>query len=77
MAVFSPGSIRLMVTHFKKLPPRASYAIPNHYFPMALDLLARRVVDPDLLVPGQGQALPLPDGGTRKRGRGNPRGCPC
>jgi L-iditol 2-dehydrogenase len=36
--------------HFKKLQLRASHAIPNHYFPMALDLLARRVVDPDLLV---------------------------
>ncbi len=36
--------------HFKKLQLRASHAIPNHYFPMALDLLARRVVDPDLVV---------------------------
>jgi L-iditol 2-dehydrogenase len=36
--------------HFKKLQLRASHAIPNHYFPMALDLLARRVVNPDLLV---------------------------
>jgi L-iditol 2-dehydrogenase len=36
--------------HFKKLQLRASHAIPNHYFPMALDLLARRAVDPDLLV---------------------------
>jgi L-iditol 2-dehydrogenase len=36
--------------HFKKLQLRASHAIPNHYFPMALDLLARRVIDPDLLV---------------------------
>jgi L-iditol 2-dehydrogenase len=36
--------------HFKKLQLRASHAIPNHYFPMALDLLARRVVDPELLV---------------------------
>jgi L-iditol 2-dehydrogenase len=36
--------------HFKKLQLRASHAIPNHYFPMAVDLLARRVVDPDLLV---------------------------
>jgi len=36
--------------HFKKLQLRASHAIPNHYFPMALDLLARRVVDPGLLV---------------------------
>lgn len=36
--------------HFKKLQLRASHAIPNHYFPMALDLLARRVVDPDCLV---------------------------
>lgn len=36
--------------HFRKLQLRASHAIPNHYFPMALDLLARRVVDPDLLL---------------------------
>ncbi|MDH7485306.1 MAG: alcohol dehydrogenase catalytic domain-containing protein [Anaerolineae bacterium] len=36
--------------HFQKLQLRASHAIPNHYFPMALDLLARRVVDPDLLL---------------------------
>jgi L-iditol 2-dehydrogenase len=36
--------------HFKKLQLRASHAIPNHYFPMALDLLARRVVDPNCLV---------------------------
>jgi L-iditol 2-dehydrogenase len=36
--------------HFKKLQLRASHAIPNHYFPMAIDLLARRVIDPDLLV---------------------------
>jgi L-iditol 2-dehydrogenase len=36
--------------HFKKLQLRASHAIPNHYFPMALDLLARRVVSPDLLI---------------------------
>jgi len=36
--------------HFKKLQLRASHAIPNHYFPIAVDLLARRVVDPDLLV---------------------------
>jgi L-iditol 2-dehydrogenase len=36
--------------HFKKLQLRASHAIPNHYFPMATDLLARRVIDPDLLV---------------------------
>ncbi len=36
--------------HFKKLQLRASHAIPNHYFPIAVDLLARRVVDPDLLL---------------------------
>jgi L-iditol 2-dehydrogenase len=36
--------------HFKKLQLRASHAIPNHYFPMALDLLARGVIDPGLLV---------------------------
>ncbi|MFQ5814228.1 MAG: L-threonine dehydrogenase, partial [Anaerolineae bacterium] len=36
--------------HFKKLQLRASHAIPNHYFPLALDLLARRVVNPQALV---------------------------
>jgi L-iditol 2-dehydrogenase len=36
--------------HFKKLQLRASHAIPNHYFPMATDLLARRVIDPALLL---------------------------
>ena len=36
--------------HFKKLQLRASHAIPNHYFPIALDLLARRAVDPDSIV---------------------------
>ncbi len=36
--------------HFKKLQLRASHAIPNHYFPIALDLLARRVVDPALVI---------------------------
>lgn len=36
--------------HFKKLQLRASHAIPNHYFPIAVDLLARRIVDPDTLV---------------------------
>lgn len=36
--------------HFQKLQLRASHAIPNHYFPMALDMLARRVVDPDKLI---------------------------
>jgi L-iditol 2-dehydrogenase len=36
--------------HFQKLQLRASHAIPNHYFPIALDLLARRVVDADKLI---------------------------
>ncbi|MFB0546357.1 MAG: zinc-binding dehydrogenase [Anaerolineae bacterium] len=36
--------------HFKKLQLRASHAIPNHRFPMALDLLARKAVDPDKLI---------------------------
>jgi L-iditol 2-dehydrogenase len=36
--------------HFQKLQLRASHAIPNHYFPIALDLLARRVINPDRLV---------------------------
>ena len=37
--------------HFQKLQLRASHAIPNHYFPIALDLLARRVINPDRLSP--------------------------
>lgn len=36
--------------HFKKLQLRASHAIPNHYFPMAIDLLTRRNIDPELLL---------------------------
>lgn len=36
--------------HFQKLQLRASHAIPNHYFPIALDLLSRRVIDPDRLI---------------------------
>ena len=36
--------------HFRKLQLRASHAIPNHYFPIALDLLARRVIDPDPMI---------------------------
>ncbi|MDI3542999.1 MAG: hypothetical protein PWP57_602 [Candidatus Atribacteria bacterium] len=36
--------------HFKKLQLRASHAIPNHYFPMAIDLLTRRIIEPDLLL---------------------------
>jgi len=36
--------------HFQKLQLRASHAIPNHYFPIALDLLARRVINPDRLI---------------------------
>jgi L-iditol 2-dehydrogenase len=33
--------------HFKKLQLRASHAIPNHYFPMAIDLLSRRAMNPE------------------------------
>jgi L-iditol 2-dehydrogenase len=36
--------------HFKKLQLRASHAIPNHYFPTAIDLLGRRAIDAELLV---------------------------
>lgn len=36
--------------HFQKLQLRASHAIPNHYFPIALDLLARKIVDADKIV---------------------------
>jgi threonine dehydrogenase-like Zn-dependent dehydrogenase len=44
--------------HFKKLQLRASHAIPNHYFPIALDLLARRAIDPDVII---SHVLPLDD----------------
>ena len=46
--------------HFKKLQLRASHAIPNHYFPIALDLLARGVVYPDRVV---SHILPLDEYG--------------
>jgi L-iditol 2-dehydrogenase len=36
--------------HFQKLQLRASHAIPNHYFPIALDLLRRGIIDPDRLI---------------------------
>ena len=36
--------------HFQKLQLRASHAIPNHYFPIALDLLARGVIDSDRII---------------------------
>ncbi|MGQ9623345.1 MAG: zinc-dependent alcohol dehydrogenase [Candidatus Caldatribacteriaceae bacterium] len=36
--------------HFKKLELRASHAIPNHYFPIALDLLNRGVIGPKLIL---------------------------
>ncbi|MDP1713401.1 MAG: zinc-binding dehydrogenase [Anaerolineales bacterium] len=36
--------------HFQKLQLRASHAIPNHYFPIALDMLARGVINPDRLI---------------------------
>jgi L-iditol 2-dehydrogenase len=36
--------------HFQKLQLRASHAIPNHFFPIALDLLARGVINPDRLI---------------------------
>ncbi len=44
--------------HFKKLQLRASHAIPNHYFPIALDLLARRVIEPELVI---SHTFPLDD----------------
>ncbi len=43
-------SIDINAFHFQKLQLRASHAIPNHYFPIALDLLARRVVDADKMI---------------------------
>ena len=36
--------------HFKRLQIRASHAIPNTLFPVAVDLFARKVIDPDKLI---------------------------
>lgn len=36
--------------HFRKLQLRSSHAIPNSRFPIALDLLQRKVIDPDKLI---------------------------
>jgi L-iditol 2-dehydrogenase len=36
--------------HSQKLQLRASHAIPNHYFPISLDLLARGVIDADRII---------------------------
>ena len=36
--------------HFKRLQIRASHAIPNTLFPLALDLLKRKVIDPAKMV---------------------------
>ncbi len=44
--------------HFKKLQLRASHAIPNHYFPIALDLLARKAIDADSVI---SHVMPLDD----------------
>lgn len=50
---FGPGS-RITFDanefHFKKLELRASHAIPNHYFPIAIDFLNQGVIDPKLLL---------------------------
>ena len=43
-------ALEINAFHFQKLQLRASHAIPNHYFPIALDLLARRVIDPDRMI---------------------------
>jgi threonine dehydrogenase-like Zn-dependent dehydrogenase len=36
--------------HFKRLQIRASHAVPNLMFPVALDLLKRKVIDPEKMV---------------------------
>jgi len=36
--------------HFKRLQIRASHAVPNTRFPLALDLLQRKVIDPAYIV---------------------------
>jgi threonine dehydrogenase-like Zn-dependent dehydrogenase len=36
--------------HFQKLQLRASYAVPNLMFPLALDLIKRRVIDPNKFI---------------------------
>ena len=46
--------------HFKKLQLRASYAVPNTMFPVALELLQQRVIDPQALIT---HAFPLKDTG--------------
>jgi len=55
--------------HFKKLQLRASHAIPNHYFPLALDLLARRVVNPQALLT---HTFPLAEAETAFQMAANP-----
>jgi len=45
-----PISLDINAFHFQKLQLRASHAIPNHYFPIALDLLRRGVIDADRLI---------------------------
>jgi len=36
--------------HFKKLQLRASHAVPNSFFPMALDMIRRRDIDPERFI---------------------------
>lgn len=36
--------------HFQKIQLRPSHAIPNNRFPVALDLLQRKVIDPDRMI---------------------------
>jgi L-iditol 2-dehydrogenase len=36
--------------HFKRLQLRASHAIPNTFFPIGIDLLKRKVIDPDVVI---------------------------
>lgn len=36
--------------HFKKLQLRASHAVPNSFFPMALDMIRRKEIDPQRFV---------------------------
>jgi L-iditol 2-dehydrogenase len=43
-------SLSINEIHFKRLQIRASHAIPNLMFPVALDMLKRKVIDPEKIV---------------------------
>jgi L-iditol 2-dehydrogenase len=47
--------------HFKRLSLKATHSIPNLRFPIAIDLLKRKAVDPDLLISHTFGFSDLPD----------------